>query len=214
MKKVLLLPTLLVGLIVSLNSCKSDSNSPGYEYMPDMYRSPSFETYGVNEMYPDSMASRLPVKGTIPRGFKPYGYENNNDGYEKAGAELKNPLPYSKETVAEGKAIYDKFCSQCHGKDGQGDGPVATNPAWPGPPPPYNGRLVDLPEGKIFHSITYGKGLMGSHSAQISYEDRWKLTYYVQKLQGKDLEKIHSGLAEAASEEVNNENDNKETASL
>jgi mono/diheme cytochrome c family protein len=31
--------------VMTLSSCSSDSNSPGLEYMPDMYRSPSIETY-------------------------------------------------------------------------------------------------------------------------------------------------------------------------
>ena len=36
----------------------------------------------------------------------------------------------------------------------------------------------------MFHSITYGKGTMGSHASQLTQEERWKLVYYVQKLQG------------------------------
>jgi hypothetical protein len=36
--------------------------------------------------------------------------------------------------------------------------------------------------------MTYGKGLMGSHASQLSQEERWKLVYYVQKLQhSKDV---------------------------
>lgn len=193
MKKSWIIPTALVGVLALMQSCKSDPNSPGFEYMPDMYRSPALEAYSGYGFYADSMATRKPVENTIPRGFMPYPYPNTTEGYEAAGADLKNPIPYSKDVVAEGKMIYSKFCIQCHGKDGQGDGTVASNPRWPGPPPAYNGRLKDLPEGQIFHSITYGKGLMGSHSAQISQEDRWKLVYYVQTLQGKDLEVLHSG---------------------
>ena len=34
--------------------------------------------------------------------------------------------------------------------------------------------------------MTYGKGLMGSHASQLTKEERWKVVYYVQKLQGKD----------------------------
>ena len=39
----ILLP--LFGVILLLPSCQSDPNSPGTEYMPDMYRSPAIETY-------------------------------------------------------------------------------------------------------------------------------------------------------------------------
>ena len=33
--------------VVFLSSCGGDSD-PGYEFMPNMYRSPSLETYGEN----------------------------------------------------------------------------------------------------------------------------------------------------------------------
>ena len=34
--------------------------------------------------------------------------------------------------------------------------------------------------------------MMGSHSSQISQEDRWKLVFYVQKLQGHDVKALYS----------------------
>lgn len=213
-------------------SCE-DPNSPGLEYMPDMYRSPSLEAYAENEFWADSMATRKPVDNTIPRAqspfdgkdeiyasYAPFEYANTPEDYERAGRELKNPVPYSEEVVKEGKAVYDKFCVACHGEKGKGDGAVAQNPRWPGPPPAYDGRIKDLPEGKIFYSIHYGRNMMGSHAAQISREDRWKLTYYVQKLQGHDLNMMYgsgSDTAEDSTEEVADSEDmsNQEaTASL
>ena len=176
---------LFLSLVALIASC-GDPLSPGHEYMPDMYRSPSYETYGENANYADSMEAREPVKGTVPRGFLPYPYPNTAEGYEQAGLELKNPIPYSKKVVAEGKIVYDKMCTHCHGAAGKGDGKVANNPKYPGPPPAYDGpQLKDLPVGKMFHTITYGKGNMGGHASQITQEDRWKLVHYIEKLQGK-----------------------------
>ena len=34
--------------------------------------------------------------------------------------------------------------------------------------PSYSDKLKDLPEGKMYHTLTYGKGLMGSHASQLS----------------------------------------------
>lgn len=171
---------------IGLTSCgKHDPNSPGNEFMPDMYRSPSLET---NMAYIDMntgdtlQANRLPVKGTIARGFMPYPYANDTSGYANAGKYLHNPFPKSDVNLAEGEALYGKFCVHCHGATGQGDGLVGGK--LPGPPPPYSGSgLKNLPEGKIFHSITYGKGMMGSHAAQLSQQERWKVVMFVQKLQ-------------------------------
>jgi len=168
--------------ILVLSSCGSkDPNSPGIEYMPDMYRSPSVEVYNANPLYTDSIGERKPVAGTIPRGFMPYAYANDTAGYAAAGRELKNPIPLTPQILMDGEELYGKFCVHCHGAQGGGDGPVGLK--LPGAPPAYSGPLKNLPEGKIFHTITYGKGLMGSHASQLTQEERWKLVHYVQKLQ-------------------------------
>lgn len=173
-------------LLVGFTSCgKMDANSPGVEFMPDMYRSPSLEYYSTHTVDGDTVLNAMkPVKGSVARGFVPYTYANTPEGYEAAGMNLHNPLAASnrEQWEKEGEVLYGKFCVHCHGATGGGDGKVGGK--LPGPPPPYNGSLKNLPEGKIFHSITYGKGSMGSHSSQLTQEERWKLVCYVQKLQG------------------------------
>lgn len=177
----------LAGLVMAgFTSCgKKDANSPGVEFMPDMYRSPSLEYYQVHTVDGDTINNAmLPVKGSVARGFIPYAYANTPEGYEQAGLNLHNPLAASNKEQWEkdGEVLYGKFCVHCHGATGAGDGKVGAK--LPGPPPAYNGALKNLPEGKIFHSITYGKNSMGSHSGQLTQEERWKLVYFVQKLQG------------------------------
>lgn len=172
-------------LISGFTSCgKKDANSPGVEFMPDMYVSPSMEVYGTREIDGDTMYSTefLPVKGTIARGYIPYVYPNTPEGYEQAGLYLRNPIALTPQVDKDGEALYTKFCLHCHGATGAGDGKVGLK--LPGAPPAYNGALKNLSEGKIFHSITYGKGLMGNHASILTQEERWKLVHYVQKLQG------------------------------
>jgi len=70
--------------------------------------------------------------------------------------------------------------------EGAGDGPTVTAGGHP-PPPAYNSAsLKNLPEGKMFHTITYGKNLMGAHSSQLNAEERWTVIRYVQTLQNPD----------------------------
>ncbi|HXC06019.1 MAG TPA: cytochrome c, partial [Bacteroidia bacterium] len=166
-------------------SCdKMDPNSPGVEYMPDMYRSPSYETNAMTTFLGDSvMTNRLPVPGTIARGYMPYTIPNDTAGYTLAGRTLHNPLPNTPEVVEQGKVIYGKFCIHCHGAAGKGDGKVGV--ILGGMPKYDDAAHKDLPEGKMFHSITYGKNNMGSHASQLSVEDRWKVIRFVQTLQGK-----------------------------
>ena len=164
---------------------KKDPNSPGFEFMPDMYRSPSLEYYNVHTLDGDTLYNaKKPVLGTVARGYMPYEFGDSTADYERAGIELKNPLNLANRNTyeQEGEVLYGKFCIHCHGATGAGDGKVAAK--LPGPPPAYNGPLKNLPEGKIFHTLTYGKGTMGSHASQLTQEERWKLVCYVQKLQG------------------------------
>ena len=190
---VALLGTTLFAVMMVLSSCtKNDLNSPGVEYMPDMYRSPSYETYSENGLFEDNSTARTPVAGTMSQGeypgegnllnALPYPYENTVDGYNAAGAELKNPIERTDAVVAEGKDIYIKMCMHCHGKGGKGDGQLIETGKFP-PPPSYSGPLRELVEGKMFHSITYGKNLMGAHASQLTKEDRWKVVHYIQDLQ-------------------------------
>ena len=189
--------------VLLLASCSDTPNSPGVEYMPDMYRGPAVEAYVDYGQDPylhgehqaviqrDRPSARKPVEGTVPfsvdpakaRYNMPYPYPNTVEGYEQAGLELKSPIVMTEATVAKGKVIYTKFCQHCHGETGQGDGGVVANGNYP-TPPSYTAALKDLPEGKIFHSLTWGKNLaMGSHASQLNKEERWLVTHYVQYLQ-------------------------------
>jgi mono/diheme cytochrome c family protein len=181
---------LAAGMMV-MTSCTKDPLSPGLEYMPDMYRSPSYETYSINPLFADSLSARTPVSGTITQGewphqgsivnALPYARKNSPEEYAAAAAD-KSPLDSSAIHAIQGKAIYEKMCMHCHGEKGEGDGKLIGTGKFP-PPPAYNGPLKALEEGKMFFTITYGKGLMGAHASQLSKEDRWKVIRYVQELQ-------------------------------
>jgi mono/diheme cytochrome c family protein len=171
-------------MAMAFTSCNpKDSNSPGVEFMPDMYRSPSLESnMGYEDMNTgDTLsANRMPVAGTIARGFMPYAYPATPEGYEAAGANLRNPLPNNAENLKKGEALYNRYCTHCHGAGGEGDGLVGGK--LPGPPPAYS-TLKNLSVGKMFHSISLGKGLMGAHAPLLSTEERWQVIHYIQKLQ-------------------------------
>ncbi len=176
----------IVLTIASFTSCKEEGGMAP-EYMPDMYRSPSMETYvdygelrgkQGNDSIRNSMTARQPVEGTIPRGFQPYPYDNNFDGYELAGQNLKNPLPFTDEVLDEGEELYGMFCVHCHGETGQGDGSLVQREKFP-PLPVKFAEGLDISAGKMFHTITYGKGLMGPHASQLTQEERWKLIHYI-----------------------------------
>lgn len=189
--------------VLALSSCKEDPNSPGVEYMPDMYRSPAVEAYvdyGNNkhmdwtqsqkdEAGIKSINAMLPAPGTIPYTkadmaiyVMPYALNNTPEDYERSATEVHSPMAANKKNVMRGKEIYALMCTHCHGEAGHGDGAISKNGFIAGIPD-YATKLKDLPEGKMFHTITYGKGLMGSHASQLNQLERWQVIEYVKLLQ-------------------------------
>src|SRR6185436_10510997 len=188
----------LVCAVGFISSCTYDDvKKPGYEYMPDMYRSPDYETNSMNPLFADSSTNRQPVAGTIARGNAiytdvdrmPYPYANTPEGYEAAGKELHNPLDKNELNLAEGKRLYMNYCTHCHDESGSGNGLVAQHNG-PKPPAYSSDQLKDLPEGKMFHTVHFGKNMMGPHSSQLTASQRWKIVMYVQTMQ-------HTGTAAA-----------------
>jgi len=191
----------VVTLLVATTGCVNDPDSPGLEYMPDMYRSPAVEAYvdygqdpyQVGEEVASAQrlvqSARKPVAGTIPFNpeamdfVMPYPYPNTVEGYEAAGANLMSPLAaVGQAEIEAGQEIYTLMCTQCHGEEGKGDGALSRNGHIQGIPS-YSDKLKDLPEGKMYHTLTYGKGLMGSHASQLSQKDRWLVIEYIKVLQ-------------------------------
>ena len=189
---------LVLGMIVALASCTpSNPLSPGIEFMPDMYRSQAYKPYTINPVYADSLEARKPVPGTISQGAFPnsafnvnemiYPYPNTPEGYEAAGVNLKNPLTHDSIVLAQGKVIFNKMCIHCHGEKGDGNGSLKVA-GEKFPVPSYmDDAHKSLTEGKMFHTLNFGKGLMGSHSSQLSKEERWKCVMWVQELQKQAL---------------------------
>ncbi len=168
-------------LILACSIACNDPRHPGFEYMPDMYHSRAYETYDPNPNVEDTSGAIPPAKGTIPRGHKIYHYENTNADYERAGRELVNPILYTTEVKAEASRLYKIYCAICHGPTGTGNGTIVERGVFP-PPPEYSVRLEGMPDGKIFHSITYGKNLMGPYKAQLTYDERWMLVHFIKEL--------------------------------
>jgi outer membrane protein OmpA-like peptidoglycan-associated protein len=188
MKKLATIYT-LGACIAFLSACTAGGDNPGIEYAPNMYISQGYEPYSQEEdketMNPNNMTMRLPVKGTVARGQVGYvyPYPNSGEGYEASAAYTAN-VAATKANVKEGERLYNIYCWHCHGKKGDNKGPLMTSGKFP--PPPWAGYQSDyikeIPEGKIYHTITYGKGLMGSHAHMLSPEERWKVIHYVKYL--------------------------------
>ncbi len=170
---------IIVALVVvsSVVSC-GNKRTRQLQYMPDMYVSVPYGPNGASGI-DGRMVNQNPVAGTIARGQVPFEYENTNDGYNKAKAELKSPLKASEENLENGKKMYTIYCAVCHGKKGDGDGILNQRDKFSGIP---NYADRDITEGSIYYVIMYGRNLMGSHASQLNNKERWQVVQYVEKL--------------------------------
>lgn len=176
--------TVAMAFLFMLSSCWSDKTKPNYQYMPDMYKSVGYETYTQNPNYANGMTSQLPVDGTIARGQVPYDYENTNEGYEAAKLNSKNLLEVTEINLVNGKKMYNIYCMTCHGNTGAGDGTLVEREKILGVP---NYKDREITEGSIYHVIMYGRNMMGSHASQLTANERWQVTMYVQQLRSELL---------------------------
>jgi mono/diheme cytochrome c family protein len=189
MNKYKILGTAVIAVVASVvtTSC-NNKESTGWEYAPNMYRHIAYDPDQKNENFKDGKTAQVPPVGTTPIGFTRFDFPNTKEGYEASATGIVNPLAANAKNLADGKKLFTTFCSPCHGANGQGDGEV-TKHGFP-PPPSYStgqssrgGAMKDLSDGKIYHTITYGVGAMGSYASQVAPEERWKIVMYVHQLQ-------------------------------
>lgn len=175
--------TLLVGITILVSSCNNNS-TPNYQYMPNMYEAVSYNTYSESSAFKNGKEGQLPVDGTINRGFEPYDYPNTPEALIAVkAANLKSPLDsISTKDKDKAKVLYEIYCAICHGSAGDGKGKLATQGKFLGIPN-YKDRIIN--EGSIFHVVTYGLNLMGSHANQLSAHERWLVAAYVVELKSK-----------------------------
>ena len=182
MKKIKILITfiMIIGSFVILQSCGS-KRDPGRIYMPDMAYSRAYEAYAPNSLGQENINYvPYPVEGTIRRGdLFPYPLTNDSVGYNLS-AQVKDPLPpNTPEQMKEAERLYNINCGICHGAKMDAQGPLATGGKVPAVANLTLAQYVAMPEGTMFHSITYGKGNMGSYASQLSREQRWMVIQYV-----------------------------------
>jgi len=42
---------------------------------------------------------------------------------------------------------------------------------------------LNMPDGQMFYSVTYGKNMMGSYASQLNRKQRWEIIYYIKHKQ-------------------------------
>ena len=180
-------------------SCSDVRRNPGRVYMPDMAYSRALETYakldsskftnnpaeiGEGKIYYTS----YPVAGAMARGDElPFAYAMDKPGDTTnyvASKQAQNPLPaLDAGQMKEAERLYLVNCGVCHGSKLDGNGPLWKDGSGPFTSAPKNLMTLDMPDGQMFYSITYGKNMMGSYASQITDKQRWMVIHYIKAQQ-------------------------------
>ena len=176
----------VLGIIVSLSSCKNDLK-PNYQYMPNMYESVAYETYSESDAFksPTGLKGKegqLIPTGSIKRGFVPYDIPNTTEGYNFSKTILKSPLDSTNVDMKKAEELYGIYCAICHGEAGNGMGKLVKQEKILGVPS-YKDRQISI--GSIYHVQAYGLNSMGAYSNQMSQTERWMVAAYVLQLKSK-----------------------------
>lgn len=94
---------------------------------------------------------------------------------------LTNPVKNNPAAQTEGKKIYEKYCWQCHGMAGKGDGPGSKN-LNPKPADHTSAAVQEQSDGALYWKITKGRGAMQPYERTLNKTQRWQLVVYIRSL--------------------------------
>jgi mono/diheme cytochrome c family protein len=159
-----------------------------------MKRQPKLRPQTANAFFDDGLSSRLPVAETIPRG-EPlrvhgqlvYRWQDSpiNTGRRPGTTNfIENiPVPVTAQMLRRGQEVFDINCAACHSRLGDGNGLPKRIGAMAVVADLHDKRIVELADGELFNTLSYGKNLMPAYAASIDVPDRWAVVAYLRALQ-------------------------------
>lgn len=123
---------------------------------------------------------RYPPAKTIARTHR--DAPTSDDGDDAA---LENPVRMTTESLRFGRVAYEKTCATCHGRFGEGDGPVAAafDREDVAVPSIANKRVQNFSDERIYRTISDGVGNMWPYRNQLKPMERWAVVNYLRALQ-------------------------------
>jgi mono/diheme cytochrome c family protein len=98
---------------------------------------------------------------------------------------LMNPVEYSGEIIAAGRAHFADHCAICHANDGSGDSPIGRG-MWPKPPDMRLDRTQKLSDGELFWIIENGIRFTGMPAWSTGTPEgetaSWHLVHFIRRL--------------------------------
>ncbi|NNF04072.1 MAG: cytochrome c [Rhodothermales bacterium] len=177
----------LIALVaaVAVSGCRGSlSDAPPVHINPNMDQQERFDAQEANRFFEDGRAMRLPVAGTVARGFLKEDVEFW-EGRTETGEYVESiPMDVSMEFMERGRERYDIYCSVCHGISGDGQGIIMTGGYGMVQAPTYHSDFLrDAPDGYLYDVVKNGVRTMWGYGQQVPVADRWAIVAYVRALQ-------------------------------
>lgn len=174
---------MLTALLFAFAACGAKGDKPNVELIQDMMESPAVKAQEYDASSPNGSGMRVPPEGTIPNTFTPYKFKGDPEG---AATKLQNPYAGSmeKDILIVGQKYFETNCAVCHGQKAQGnpESNVVKNMALK-PPALLTEKVRGWSDGRIYHVITEGQGVMGPYASHIPQAYRWQVVNYIRFLQ-------------------------------
>jgi mono/diheme cytochrome c family protein len=172
----------------------SHFRKPPLYIFPDMERQPKLRPQTANAFFDNGLSSRLPVAGTVAREepirvgdelVYPWQESPVTTGRVTGSTNFVelNPLPITAELLGRGQQVFDINCAACHSKIGDGNGVPKRIGAMAVVANLHDKRIVELTDGELFNTVSYGKGLMQGYAGNLTVRDRWASIAYLRALQ-------------------------------
>jgi mono/diheme cytochrome c family protein len=146
-----------------------------------MANQPKYDPLEPSDFFADGMSARPRIPGTVARGeLDIYSFMATGkiDGQDGDGF----PMPVTMAVMTRGEERFNIYCSECHGKVGDGNGMIPAR-GYRRPPSYHTEALRNAKTGHFFDVMTNGFGSMPSYAAQVPVEDRWAIIAYIRALQ-------------------------------
>ena len=140
-----------------------------------------YDPYEPSDFFADGMSARPRIAGTVARG------EADRDPYLETGKMAGQdgdgfPFPVTAEVMNRGHQRFDIYCSECHGRLGDGNGMIPAR-GYLHPPSFHTATLRSAKTGHFFDVMTNGFGAMPPYRTMIPPGDRWAIVAYIRALQ-------------------------------
>jgi mono/diheme cytochrome c family protein len=192
---VMLIGAALGAVIVGIAGFRGGlSRKPPIEVFPDMDRQLKLRPQKPDDFFANGISSQLPPPGTVARSQpietvngEVYSFEDSPVNTGKITGTTNfvetNPLPVNEQLLARGHERFDIYCAPCHGKLGDGNGITKKIGDMPAVANLHDKRIVEMADGEIFNTITFGKNTMGAYGPIVPAQDRWAIIAYLRALQ-------------------------------